>query len=194
MCGRYYIDEGMTPEIFRALGIAETKLKFRTGDVHPSEMAPVIRNLEGTAVVEEMKWGFPGTQGRGLLINARAETALEKRMFRENVLRRRCVAPARKFYEWNRRKEQAVFERQDTGVLYLAGFYDYVDDQECFVLPTTAANSSVSPVHDRMPLILEAGESLQWLEKAAPVGEFLKKQPRTLKRYQEYEQQTFSFL
>ena len=194
MCGRYFIDEGMTAEISRVTGIAETKLRISTGDVHPSETAPVIRTLQGTPVVEGLAWGFPGRQGRGLLINARAETALEKSMFRESVRRRRCVVPARKFYEWNRQKEMAVFEQTDRGILYMAGFYDYVGQRERFVLLTTAANASVSPVHDRMPLILDAEECFRWLEEPAAVEELLKKQPQKLKRYQEYEQQTFSFL
>ena len=109
MCGRYFIDEGMTAEISRVTGIAETKLRISTGDVHPSETAPVIRTLQGTPVVEGLAWGFPGRQGRGLLINARAETALEKSMFRESVRRRRCVVPARKFYEWNRAERDGGF-------------------------------------------------------------------------------------
>ena len=53
-----------------------------------------------------MGWGFPRFDGRGLLINARAETAAERRTFRECVLHRRCVIPAKGFWEWNKFKEK----------------------------------------------------------------------------------------
>ena len=188
MCGRYYIDEGMTPEIFRALGIAETKLKFRTGEVHPSEMAPVIRNLEGTAVVEEMKWGFPATQGRGLLINARAETAMERRSFQESVLHRRCVVPARGFWEWNKSKEKFSFERADSSVMFMAGCYNCFQGQDRFVILTTEANASVCPVHDRMPLILEKSEIGDWVIDDRVTEYLLHKTPILLEREAEYEQ------
>lgn len=194
MCGRYFIDGEMEQEIGRIVSRVDAKLNWKERDVHPSELAPVIRTVHGAASVEPMKWGILPAQGKGLLINARAETALEKRTFRESILHRRCVALARKFYEWNRQKEMAVFEKRDAGILYLAGFYDISDRQDCFVLLTTAANESVLAVHHRMPLILEADEWPRWLDGTVPVEEFLKKQPEQLKRYQEYEQQTFSFL
>lgn len=44
------------------------------------------------------------TDGRGILINARAETAMERHTFKESVLHRRCVIPAKGFWEWNKSK------------------------------------------------------------------------------------------
>ena len=60
-----------------------------------------------------MKWRFPGFTGKELLINARAESVLEKRTFQESVRHRRCVVPAKGFYEWNAKKEKYQFERLD---------------------------------------------------------------------------------
>ena len=105
-----------------------------------------------------MVWGFPRFDGRGLLINARAETAAERRTFRECVLHRRCVIPAKGFWEWNKSKEKFSFERQDSQVMFMAGCYDCFDGQDRFVILTTEANPSVKPVNDRMPLILERNE------------------------------------
>ena len=67
---------------------------------------------EGEAA-EQMLWGFPRFDGKGLLINARAENALERKTFRESVRHRRCVIPAKGFYEWNRDKEKFSYERAD---------------------------------------------------------------------------------
>ena len=62
---------------------------------------------------KSMKWGFPGYQGKGLIINAKSEGVLEKKMFRESMLHRRCAVPAKGFYEWNPQKEKYRFTRTD---------------------------------------------------------------------------------
>ena len=57
-----------------------------TAAVFPSQKATVIMGRERHLEAEQMLWGFPRFDGRGLLINARAETATERRTFRESVL------------------------------------------------------------------------------------------------------------
>ena len=82
-----------------------------------------------------MQWGFPQYQKKGLLINARAETALERKSFRDSVLHRRCVIPARHFYEWDSDKNKVTFFRKDAAVVYMAGFYNRFGDEERFYHP-----------------------------------------------------------
>ena len=61
----------------------------RTAAVFPSQKATVIMGRERHLEAEQMLWGFPRFDGKGLLINARAETAAERRTFRESILHRR---------------------------------------------------------------------------------------------------------
>lgn len=49
--------------------------------------------------------GSPDSYHKTTVINARAETALEKRMFRDSVASRRLAVPAARFYEWDREKQ-----------------------------------------------------------------------------------------
>lgn len=90
-----------------------------------------------------MLWGFPQYQKKGLLINARAETVLEKKMFRESVLHRRCVIPARQFYEWDAEKNKAAFREKNESVMFMAGFYNRFSDGDRFIILTTGANIPV---------------------------------------------------
>ena len=62
---------------------------------------------------ERMAWGFPRFDGKGLIINARAESVRERPAFRDSVEQRRCVILARGFYEWNRSREKFTYERED---------------------------------------------------------------------------------
>ena len=160
----------------------------RTAAVFPSQKATVIMGRERHLEAEQMLWGFPRFDGKGLLINARAETAAERRTFRESILHRRCVIPAKGFWEWNKSKEKFSFERPDAQVMFMAGCYDCFDGQERFVILTTEANPSVKPVHDRMPVILEQNELEDWVTDDGAAEYFLHKAPVLLEREAEYEQ------
>ena len=206
MCGRFYVDEGTAREIERVIrGVDLRMQKMRTGDIYPSQSAGILtchnqqKNplsagpaAENSPALElnEMRWGFPQYQKKGLLINARAETALERKTFRESVLHRRCVIPARQFYEWDSDKNKVTFFREDRPVLFMAGFYNRFQDEVRFIILTTQANAAVSPVHNRMPLVLENGELEDWVYDDKFTEYALHKTPPELWREQEYEQQS----
>ncbi len=189
MCCRYYIDRGVLDDA--VLLVSHSFSPAEAGpprDVCPGQSAPVIAGQDGSLILTEIKWGFLPQSGKGLLINARAETVLEKRTFRESALRRRCIIPARQFYEWDAGKNKVTFSSGDSSVLYLAGLYEFFGEECRFVILTTRANSSVSPVHSRMPLILERADAEVWIRCPDQSASLLGKVPRALNRFQEYEQ------
>jgi len=94
-------------------------------DIVPSMKALVVLGWQNRLAPAVMTWGFPAKEGRRLLINARAETALEKGTFADSIRRRRCVVPARWFYEWDRDHNKATFALEGRSTIYLAGFYDF---------------------------------------------------------------------
>ena len=189
MCGRYYVDDETAREIEKLVRDLDRRLKMeRTGDVFPSQNAMILKGEGNHLAAEQMRWGFPGFEKGKLLINARAETALERPTFRESVQDRRCIIPARGFYEWNKSKEKFTFERKETPVLFMAGCYNRYEGQERFVILTTDANSSVAPVHNRMPLILEPEELGDWVLDDQATESLLHKTPVLLEQRAEYEQ------
>lgn len=192
MCGRYYIDDSTSREIERIVRQVNEKLvREREGrEIMPSKAAPVIVGRNEEFAEELFVWGFPGIQKKGLIFNARSETALQKPMFRESIRARRCMIPAAGFYEWDSDKNKVTFEREDGRPLYLAGFYNEFDGQERFVILTTAANETMQDVHDRMPLILEENELNDWLFDDEKAEHLLKRKPCRLKKAGGYVQQT----
>ena len=206
MCGRFYVDKGTAREMEQIIRGVDLRIqKMRTGDIYPSQSAGILtchnqqKNplsagpaAENSPALElnEMRWGFPQYQKKGLLINARAETALERKTFRESVLHRRCVIPARHFYEWDSEKNKVTFFREDRPVLFMAGFYSWFQDDERFIILTTQANASVSPVHNRMPVVLDESELEDWVYDDKFTEYALHKIPPKLWRKQEYEQQS----
>lgn len=189
MCGRYYVDDETAREIEKLVRNLDRKLQIEhAGDVFPSQNATIIKGQGDHLVAEKMRWGFPGLEKGKLLINARAESALERRTFQDSVRYRRCVIPARGFYEWNKAKERFTFERKEAPVLFMAGCYNWYQDQACFVILTTEANPSVSPVHSRMPLVLEAEELEDWVLDDGATEHLLHKTPVMLEAHTEYAQ------
>lgn len=206
MCGRYYFGSNVMDEIKDMVEEADWKLELGLfdKDIHPGDKAPVIAaGMDGMASpaadsgklnvklgIRNMRWGFTGPGGKGLIFNARSESVFEKPMFRESVNRRRAAIPVSWFYEWNKNKEKYTFTRQDSRVLFLAGFYSKYEDGEHFVILTTEANQSMAPVHSRMPLVLKKSQVRDWITDGEKTKELLGQVPAELSRSCEYEQQT----
>ena len=106
------------------------------------------------------------------MINARSETAATKPAFRDALKSRRCLIPADGFYEWSRTgktKQPYCFEVNDGELFAFAGLWDRWKDpsgnwiKTCSIL-TTTPNAATSPVHDRMPVILDPDGYDLWLD------------------------------
>ncbi len=197
MCGRYYVDDDTAREIEKLVRQMDEKKRqeslkavgrIAAREVFPGNDAPVLSERDGSICCGWQHWGFPGFQGKKLIFNARCESALEKPLFRDAVLHRRIVVPASWFYEWNPRKEKNTFRREDMQVLFMAGFNRRYEDGEHFVILTTAANASMEPVHDRMPLILEREEISEWILDGTKTESILHRIPCLLARETDYEQ------
>lgn len=188
MCGRYFVDDGMERELkntFRSADIS--KFQVKAGDVHPTDLAFILIGTKEIRLTQ-MRWGFRKKNQKDLLINARVETVKDKPMFNESMRYNRCVIPASGFYEWNRIGEKASFGLPHRKVLYMAGIWQKVEDENQFTILTTVPNASVAPVHDRMPLVLDINEVPQWLTDWERAEKLLTKRPALLERRQEFEQ------
>ena len=197
MCGRYYVDDETAREIEKLVRQMDERKrreslraveKITAKDIYLGKDAPVLSGRDGSICCEWQHWGFPGFQGKKLIFNARCESVMEKSLFRDSVLHRRIVIPASWFYEWNSRKEKNTFCRKDMPVLFMAGFCRRYEDGEHFVILTTAANTSMEPVHDRMPLILEPEEMMEWMLNDTKIEGILNRTPCLLERKTDYEQ------
>lgn len=176
MCGRYNFTDEQLDEIKQIIKEVNERLygqKVKTGEVRPTDLAAVLVWDDNKMVPEPARWGFPKWNGSGTIINARAETALEKPMFRVPLLTRRCVVPSAGYYEWRRvdgkrKKDKYHLSEPDKSILFMAGMVSAFSDSDgrqysAFTILTTTANDSVSQLHDRMPLILQKEELEAWL-------------------------------
>ena len=144
----------------------------RRYNIAPTEtIIAVVRGENGTPEARPMRWGLipPWAKDAKIaskLINARSETADEKSAFKRLLgsADRRALLLADGFYEWLRsedRKQPRVpfrFTLEDGAPFAFAGLWTpgTIDGEriESATILTTAANTLVAAVHDRMPVML----------------------------------------
>ena len=150
----------------------------------------VVAAGEGEARVDAFHWGLIPSWAKdrkiaSRMINARAETLAEKPAFKGLLTKKRCIVPMTGFYEWmpgveggpvNAKgqplKQPMFIHRADGEPLAVAGLWTAWKDPDdpdgrflhSATVITTAANETMSPVHDRMPAILTSTQWKAWLD------------------------------
>lgn len=177
MCGRYTITE--TPDAIREhFDYVETPNFPARHNIAPTQPVPVVR-LEGSGRhFALIRWGLVPSwadevDARGVLINARAETVVEKPSFRGPIRHKRCLFIADGFYEWQSRprspKQPWHIRCRGGGVFAIAGLWEHWmnaegSELESGALITVEANATLSPIHHRMPAILWPEDYEAWLD------------------------------
>ena len=160
------------------------KSLYMSGDLYPSDIAPVLApNKYGNMAIFPMAWGFTHKATHKPLANCRVETAENKLLWRDSWYRRRCVIPASWYYEWgypvyeddsrsmiehrNSKKVKFAIQTEGSDITYIAGLYRYEEHDgmqiPMFSILTREAAGTVRDIHDRMPLILDKDNVLDWI-------------------------------
>ncbi len=176
MCGRFSItkEEKLIEERFGATFYTDELVKRY--NAAPSQNLPVISQEEPDKI-HFFRWGLIPFWAKDSkigfkMINARAEGILESKVYRKPLEKRRCLIPADGFYEWRKVGKQKLpirFTRKDDGLFAFAGIYETWKDPKngnvhSFSIITCPPNELVKPVHDRMPVILDEKEEINWLD------------------------------
>lgn len=176
MCGRYAFF--LPPEAMAALFKVLNEIGYPPRyNITPTQPIVAIAEQEGRRTAELFRWGFvPGwvkdPKGFPLLINARAETMLEKPAFRDAVRNSRCIVPASGYYEWMKgadgRRRPYFITAADGESLAFAGLYSTWagpngEEVDTVCIVTVNPNLEISGVYDRMPAILRGDAIEQWL-------------------------------
>jgi putative SOS response-associated peptidase YedK len=179
MCGRFTLTY-KTKELQMLLGLPETNLDWQPRyNIAPSQPIAAILDKESKNI-EFLRWGLiPGwAKDESIgnrLINARSETIMEKPSFKNAFNRRRCLILADGFYEWKRSKTKGspsqpyYFYLEDKQPFAIAGIWEMWQSPNGSEVWSTAiitceANEILSPIHERMPVILDKEVMFDWLE------------------------------
>jgi len=177
MCGRYAatLPPEMMVELFKLLNSIDYPPRY---NITPTQPIAVIWEQEARRTVQLVRWGFVPSWVKDprefpLLINARAESLIEKPSFRDAVKRSRCVIPASGYYEWMKgpdgKKRPYYITLENDEPMAFAGLYSTWSGPEGEEIDTAAIvtvepNLEISSIYDRMPAILRSEQAIDdWL-------------------------------
>jgi putative SOS response-associated peptidase YedK len=184
MCGRYSLicidDLGNRFRVFDPMMGARSRF-----NVSPGNEMPVIVRRDRNRIVP-MRWGLvpSWTQDTGAAprpVNARAESLLDKPLFRSLLKTGRCLVPASGFYEWKKEEKQKVpfyFTLPKSPLFAFAGLCDAWKGPDgallsTYTIITCEPNTLVKEVHNRMPVILSRENEERWLSRDPPAPQDL---------------------
>src|ERR1700712_60768 len=176
MCGRFVITSA--PEALRRLfGYIDQPNFPPRYNVAPTQPVPVVIVGNGARQFRLMRWGFipawvKDPRGFALLINARAETVLDKPAFKNAVRRRRCLIPANGYYEWSQseaRKRPYFIHPRDDQPFGFAGLAETWigpngEELDTVAIMTTAASPDLAVLHPRVPVAIGTADFDRWLD------------------------------
>jgi putative SOS response-associated peptidase YedK len=179
MCGRFIITS--PPAALRQIfGYIEQPNFPPRHNVAPTQPIPVVIIENGIRHFHLMRWGLLPAWVKdpskfSLLINARAETVLEKPAFKNAMKRRRCLIPADGYYEWwasEKRKRPHFVHRRDRQPMGLAGLAETWigpngEELDTVAIVTAPASADLAALHHRVPVIIAPGDFDRWLDCGA---------------------------
>lgn len=215
MCGRYAatanpgelvlefeVEEDRTADPSRSILVNPQQPPAGRPDhnVAPTKQAPVVltrspredRAAPPRRQLRLLTWGLvpswsKDTRSGVRMINARVESVADKPAFARSLASRRCLVPARGWYEWQvsptavdskgkARKQPFFASRADGDTLAMAGLYEFWRDPSVadrddplawvstFTVLTGAAEPGLDRIHDRQPVVLEPSDWSHWLD------------------------------
>ena len=177
MCGRFFLlsHQKAMQEQF---GIKEFDIDLvpRYNIAPQQKIAAIVRDPDTRLV--GMRWGLIPSWAIDMkignrMINARSEKVAESRVFKPSFERRRCLIPVSGFYEWQKAgkiKRPMTIRMTSKQPFTLAGIYSTWKApsgkiiKSCAIL-TTTPNELMSPIHNRMPVILPRKSETIWLDQ-----------------------------
>lgn len=185
MCGRF----GLLPtpeevaEVFGVIDLEDFPPRYNIAPTQPILVVTAGHPREPGSNLPQrrsllVRWGFIPYWAKDpkklpLMINARSEEAIDKPAFRAAMRHRRVLVPTSGFYEWKKlgpKEKQPYWVRpRDGGVIAFAGLMETWhepggSEMDTGAILTTAANDDLKPIHDRMPVVINAQDFARWLD------------------------------
>jgi len=185
MCGRYSIYESMDHYLKE---LAPKQLVINGYDLWPIDrynVAPktrveIIRPVDDGLSIDKVRWGWSPFWAKGKRpdpINARVETVMTGKFFKELWPNGRAVAPANGWFEWVKdpldpKKKQPYFIRlKSQAPMFFAALAQVkpgpgleANEGDGFVIITAASDSGMVDIHDRRPLVLAPEHAREWID------------------------------
>lgn len=151
------------------------------GEIRPTDMTTVIApGKDGTETAFPMVWGYHIEGINRPVVNARVESAKDKKSFAPDWQKHRCIIPAAYYFEWEHIKrpdgkvrtgQKYAIHPKGSSITWLAGLYRIEEERglyyPVFTVLTKAPTEELAKIHDRMPVILPEDVISDWIRPDA---------------------------
>ena len=175
MCGRLALPEDYK-EIIQDVDVEALESIRRRFNVAPTMPLPGFAVHEGQRTAAVYRWGivpFWSKDAKIDLFNARDDKVATNNSYKGWLRNNRAIIPASHFYEWQKAggaKIPHAIHRRDGKPLLFAGVWAMGQDPKhggetpSITIFTTRPNAVMSPLHNRMPVILDPDQVDEWLD------------------------------
>lgn len=153
------------------IGALASEVSLSRSIVEAGEMISVVVEINDELILSAMHWGYPSPYDDGdLLFNTRLETASDKKMWKLDFQRRRCLIPVDSFWE-----QRVEFAANDTAPLMMGGLFSKsshrysknpaspnVRNVSMFTMPSLGL---VKTYRDRQPAMIPSPVAAAWLDR-----------------------------
>ncbi|HEY5122900.1 MAG TPA: SOS response-associated peptidase family protein, partial [Ignavibacteria bacterium] len=129
----------------------------------------VIRNKKTEYSIKNIYWGiqFDKQNQSPLIFNSRIETISGKIYWKQLFAKNRCIIPATAFYEWKEIEKTKIPHRislKNKELFFIASIFLIQEDLTFSSMITTVPNKFVRQIHNRMPVLLNQNEAIDFLD------------------------------
>lgn len=176
VCGRIVVTRPV--DVLAAFfGAAEVVAEGRapSWNIAPGAEVLAVAGTRAGRRLGAMRWGLVPSwsndpDGGPRPTNARVESILDRAVFADSLVRRRCLVVVDGFYEWRRPpggpKQPYLLDRADGSgdPFALAGIWDRHDGTVSCAVLTGPADDALAWLHDRMPVRVDQDRWDSWLD------------------------------
>ncbi|MFA5403575.1 MAG: SOS response-associated peptidase family protein [Ignavibacteria bacterium] len=139
-------------------------------NIAPNNMVMSIISEKDNYRIKNYFWGiqFDKVKKSPLIFNSRIETIKEKKYWTQLFYKNRCLLPATAFYEWKEINKTKIPYRiflPDVDFFFIPSIYLKMEDYYYVSMITTQPNSFMKNIHNRMPVIFQKKEGMEFLKQ-----------------------------
>ncbi len=137
--------------------------------IRPTDLITTIFNSENNFIISNSHWGikFDSSAKSPLIFNSRIETINSKAYWKKLFTNYRCLVPATGFFEWKTEGRKKIPQRIslfNEEIFFFAGIFVDNPDGKLVSIITTEPNNFMKDVHNRMPVIFQIQDSINFLK------------------------------
>ena len=158
MCGRYVLYNSSSA-IKAHFDLDTIKNYNPSYNIAPGQYAAIINKSRN---LDLYRWGFTPEWSKKPIINSRSETVLQKEIFKQSLISRRCIVPNSGWFEWKDNKPYYI-KSKESDIIGFAGIWTVYENINKYVILTRTSHGKIASLHSRAPIILKKLNYNKWL-------------------------------